>query len=86
MLPVKRRSRKETALPSMAVFSGFNRKPGQTTAEFPVQKFYWRDPYARLIAEKTGFRKFRYKVVPLGGKPGKLKPMSIGFAVSNDTE
>lgn len=79
-------SGKETALPSMAVFPGFKRKPGQTTAEFPVQKFYWKDPYARLVAEKTGSRKFRYKVVPLTGKPGQLKPMSIGFAVSNEVE
>lgn len=77
---------KETALPSMAVFPSFARKPGQTTAEFPVQKFYWKDPYSRTIAEKTGSRKFRYKVVPLEGKPGELKPMSAGFAVSNEVE
>ncbi len=76
----------EAALPSMAVFPGFKRRPGQTTAEFPVQKFYWKDPFARLVAEKTGSRKFRYKVVPLAGKPGRLKPMSIGFAVSNEVE
>lgn len=77
---------KEAPLPSMAVFPGFKRKPGQTTADFPVQKFYWKDPYARLVADKTGSRKFRYKVVPLAGKPGKLKPMSVGFAVSNEVE
>jgi hypothetical protein len=29
----------ETSLPSMAVFPGSERKPGQTTDEFPVQKF-----------------------------------------------
>ena len=77
---------KETALPSMAVFPGSKRKPGQTTAEFPVQKFYWKDPYARLVADKTGSRKFRYKVVPLEGKVGALKPMAIGFATSNTVE
>lgn len=77
---------KETALPSMAVFPGFKRQPGQTTAEFPVQKFYWKDPYARLVAEQTGSGKFRYKIVPLEGKPGQLKPMSIGFVISNETE
>ncbi|MDE2402136.1 MAG: hypothetical protein KGL90_10765 [Burkholderiales bacterium] len=76
----------ETVLPSMAVFPGFKRKPGQTTADFPVQKFYWKDPYARLVANKTGSRKFRYKVVPLAGKPGSLKPMAVGFAVSNEVE
>jgi phosphatidylserine/phosphatidylglycerophosphate/cardiolipin synthase-like enzyme len=76
----------ETPLPSMAVFPGTKRKPGQTTDEFPVQKFYWKDPYARLVADKTGKRKFRYKVVPLEGKVGALKPMAIGFAVSNEIE
>ena len=76
----------ETALPSMAVFPKFKRKPGQTTAQFPIQKFYWKDPFARLVAERTGKRKFRYKVVPLEGKPGHLVPMSLGFAVSNEVE
>lgn len=74
----------ETPLPSMAVFPGTKRKPHQTTADFPVQKFYWKDPYARLVADKTGKRRFRYKVVPLEGKVGALKPMSIAFAVSNE--
>jgi phosphatidylserine/phosphatidylglycerophosphate/cardiolipin synthase-like enzyme len=41
---------KETALPSMAVFPGTKRQPAQTTVQFPIQKFYWKDPYARLIA------------------------------------
>jgi len=76
----------ETPLPSMAVFPGFKRKPNQTTKDFPIQKFYWKDPYARLIADKTGKRKFRYKIVPLEGTPGALKPMSIGFVVSNEVE
>jgi hypothetical protein len=44
---------KETVLPSHAVFPGETIGPGQTTADFPVQKFYWKDPYARLVAEKT---------------------------------
>jgi hypothetical protein len=74
----------ETALPSMAVFPGFVAKPGQTTAAFPVQKFYWKDPYARLVADRTGTRSFRYKVVPLSGQPGKLKPMKVAFLVSNE--
>jgi phosphatidylserine/phosphatidylglycerophosphate/cardiolipin synthase-like enzyme len=41
-----------------------------------VQKFYWKDVYARLVAEQTGNRKFRYKIVPLKGKPGKLVEMT----------
>jgi phosphatidylserine/phosphatidylglycerophosphate/cardiolipin synthase-like enzyme len=75
---------KETALPSMAVFPGTQRKPGQTTEQFPIQKFYWKDPYARLIAEEGGSRSFRYKIVPLEGEPGKLTPMRVGFAISNE--
>lgn len=67
---------KETPLPSHAVFKGDEIKAGQTTEKFPIQKFYWKDPYARLIAEKTGNRKFRYKVVPLEGKPHNLEPMA----------
>jgi phosphatidylserine/phosphatidylglycerophosphate/cardiolipin synthase-like enzyme len=78
---------RETVLPSHAVFKGFEIKPGQTTAEFPLQKFYWKDPYARLEAEKTGNRKFRYKIVPLEGKPGALKPMKkLPFLISNEVE
>jgi phosphatidylserine/phosphatidylglycerophosphate/cardiolipin synthase-like enzyme len=78
---------KETPLPSHAVFKGDKIKDGQTTAEFPVQKFYWKDPYARLVAEKTGNRKFRYKVVPLEGTPHHLKEMaSLPHIVSNEVE
>lgn len=76
---------KETVLPSHAVFVGYRIKPGQTTAEFPIQKFYWKDPYARLVAEKTGNRTFRYKVTPLEGKPGNLMPMkNLPFIISNE--
>jgi len=67
---------KETALPSHAVFKGYTIQKGQTTAQFPVQKFYWKDPYARLVGEKTKSFTFRYKIVPLEGKPGSLTPMS----------
>jgi phosphatidylserine/phosphatidylglycerophosphate/cardiolipin synthase-like enzyme len=76
---------KETVLPSHAVFPGEEIKPGQTTAEFPVQKFYWKDPYARPIAEKTKSFTFRYKIVPLEGKPGSLTPMaSLPILTSNE--
>ena len=79
-------SGKEAALPSMAVFPGFTPKRGQTTASFPVQKFYWKDPYARLVADESGNRRFRYKIVPLAGEPGSLKPMTVAFLVSNEIE
>jgi phosphatidylserine/phosphatidylglycerophosphate/cardiolipin synthase-like enzyme len=81
------KNRKEEPLPSHAVFKGETIKPGQTTEEYPVQKFYWKDPYARLIAEKTGKRKFRYKVVPLEGKPHALRPMTnLPSIISNEVE
>ena len=67
---------KETALPSHAVFPGGTIAAGQTTAQFPVQKFYWKDVYARLVGDKTGNHTFRYKVVPLEGPPDALKPMA----------
>jgi phosphatidylserine/phosphatidylglycerophosphate/cardiolipin synthase-like enzyme len=74
----------ETALPSHAVFKGFTIQTGQTTRDFPLQKFYWKDPYARLVAEKTGNRTFRYRVVPLEGTPGSLTPMqTLSAIVSN---
>ena len=77
----------ETPLPSHAVFPGQKIKQGQTTEDFPVQKFYWKDVYVRLVAEKTGNRKFRYKIVPLKGGPGKLTVMSeLPFIVSNEVE
>src|SRR5258706_78123 len=43
----------ETPLPSQAVFKGQKKTKGQTTKDFPIQKFYWKDVYARLEAEKT---------------------------------
>ena len=77
----------ETVLPSHAVFKGQTIKPGQTTADFPIQKFYWKDPYARLAGEKTGDFRFRYKIVPLEGEPGNLKPMSsLPFLTTNEVE
>jgi phosphatidylserine/phosphatidylglycerophosphate/cardiolipin synthase-like enzyme len=66
----------ETALPSHAVFPGATIKAGQTTAQFPIQKFYWKDVYARLVGDKTGNYTFRYKVVPLEGLPDALRPMA----------
>jgi hypothetical protein len=78
---------KETVLPSHAVFKGKTIQPGQTTVEFPVQKFYWKDPYARLAGEKSGDFHFRYRVVPLDGAPGSLKPMSsLPLLTTNEVE
>lgn len=77
----------ETPLPSHAVFKGEAIADGQTTAEFPVQKFYWKDPYARLVGETTKSFAFRYKIVPLQGEPGKLTPMpSLPILTTNEVE
>jgi hypothetical protein len=43
----------ETPLPAFAVFPGMKRKPGQSCLDAPIQKFYWKDVYARLEADKT---------------------------------
>ena len=76
---------KETVLPSHAVFPGEEIKPGQTTAQFPVQKFYWKDPYARSVAEQTKSFTFRYKIVPLEGTPGSPKAMaSLPILTTNE--
>jgi phosphatidylserine/phosphatidylglycerophosphate/cardiolipin synthase-like enzyme len=77
---------KETPLPAVAVFPGFTRAGTDTCEKFPIQKFYWKDVYARLVAEKTGERKFRYKIVPLEGTPGRLVPMAIPQVTSNEVE
>lgn len=75
----------ETPLPSHAVFKGYENPSNQTTEEFPVQKFYWKDPYARLEGDKTGSYAFRYKIVPLEGKPGNLVPMKTQpFLITNE--
>src|SRR6266567_7452496 len=77
----------ETVLPSHAVFKGEAIHAGQTTAQFPVQKFYWKDPFARLAGEKSGDFRFRYKIVPFEGKPGSLRPMaSLPLLTTNEVE
>ena len=77
----------ETVLPSQAVFKGVKATGRQTTKEFPLQKFYWKDVYARLEAEKTGNRKFRYKIVPTKGKPGKIEEMKeLPVILTNEVE
>jgi hypothetical protein len=75
----------ETVLPSHAVFPGGTISAGQTTAQFPIQKFYWKDVYARLVGDKTQNYTFRYKIVPLEGPPDALKPMtSLPILTTNE--
>jgi phosphatidylserine/phosphatidylglycerophosphate/cardiolipin synthase-like enzyme len=78
---------REDVLPSHAVFPGGTIKPGQTTSSYPIQKFYWKDVYARIAGEKTKSFVFRYKIVPLEGAPGKLTPMpSLPILTTNAVE
>ncbi|MGO9486189.1 MAG: phospholipase D-like domain-containing protein [Rhodomicrobium sp.] len=60
---------KETALPAMARFKETEADAQETTAQAPVQKFWWKDLYA---ARET---LYRYKIVAMGGKPGALEPL-----------
>lgn len=70
----------ETCLPAMATFQGQAAGPGRTTADDPVQKFFWKDVYAR----RGGL--YRYKIVPMTGTPGHLQPMPYGPLISNTVQ
>ncbi|WP_295791748.1 phospholipase D-like domain-containing protein [Mucilaginibacter sp.] len=67
---------KEEALPNKAVFRNTIDPGDKSSEKFPIQKFYWKDVYARLEAERTGNRTFTYKIVPMEGVPGNFKPMT----------
>ncbi len=70
----------EACLPAMATFSDQQATPGRTTANDPVQKFFWKDVYAKRGGS------YRYKIVPMGGTPGNLQPMPFGPLVSNQVQ
>ena len=71
----------ETCLPAMATFPDQDAsKPGRTTADDPIQKFYWKDVYAKRGGT------YRYKIVPMTGEPGALRPMTYGPAISNQIQ
>ena len=61
----------ETCLPAMATFPGQDATPGRTTADDPVQKFFWKDVYAKRGGT------YKYKIVPMTGTPGKLAADAI---------
>jgi len=67
---------KESVLPNKAVFKGTIDAGRKDSDKFPIQKFYWKDVYARLEAEKGPNKTFTYKIVPLEGQPGNIKPMT----------
>jgi len=59
-------SGKETPLPALAKFEGQPRDPERTTEQAPVQKFWWKDLYAKRGGTYT------YRIVPMGGTPGQM--------------
>src|SRR5260370_17919323 len=70
----------ETCLPAMATFQGQKATPGRTTADDPVQKFFWKDVYAKRDGT------YKYKIVPMGGAAGALQPMPFGPLISNQLQ
>jgi hypothetical protein len=70
----------ETCLPAMATFQNQSAAPGRTTADAPVQKFFWKDVYAKRGGT------YKYKIVPLSGTPGSLQPMPFGPLISNQIQ
>ncbi len=70
----------ETCLPAMATFQNQSATAGRTTADDPVQKFFWKDVYANRGGT------YKYKIVPLGGTPGSLQPMPYGPLISNQIQ
>jgi phosphatidylserine/phosphatidylglycerophosphate/cardiolipin synthase-like enzyme len=71
----------ETCLPAMATFPDQDAsKAGRTTADDPIQKFYWKDVYAKRGGT------YSYKIVPMTGRPGALQPMTFGPAISNQVQ
>ncbi len=61
----------ETCLPALATFSGQQATPGRTTADDPVQKFFWKDVYAKRGGT------YKYKIVPMTGTPGSLQADAV---------
>ncbi|HEX3553107.1 MAG TPA: phospholipase D-like domain-containing protein [Thermoanaerobaculia bacterium] len=73
----------ETPLPALAGFKGDPDvgKPGHTTEQAPVQKFLWKD----LFAKRGGL--YKYKVVPLQGTFPNLQPVpGIAPLISNPVQ
>lgn len=66
----------EVLLPNKAVFKATTDRSDTSSLKFPIQKFYWKDVYARLKAERTGNKIFHYRIVPMEGKPGNFVPMT----------
>ena len=70
----------QTALPAMATFKNQAATDGRTTEDDPVQKFFWKDVYAKRGGT------YKYKIVPMTGTPGNLSPMPFGPLISNQIQ
>lgn len=44
------------------------------------REFFWKDVYAKRGGT------YKYKIVPLGGRPGSLQPMPFGPLISNQIQ
>ncbi|NEI06599.1 nuclease [Rhizobium leguminosarum] len=61
----------ERALPAVARFEGQDKNVPLTTEDAPIQKFWWKD----LFAKRGGT--YQYRIVPMGGVAGKkLQPLA----------
>jgi len=61
----------ETILPAMARFANQAKGLHLTTEQAPVQKFWWKDLYAKRGGT------YQYRIVPMGGTPGAaLTPLA----------
>ncbi|TKC09864.1 hypothetical protein FA048_06525 [Pedobacter polaris] len=77
----------ETPLPNKATFPDTEKDvKDKSSRKFPIQKFYWKDVYARMVADSTQNRLFSYRIVPLQGTPDNLVEMDLGSLVSNVVE
>jgi hypothetical protein len=72
----------ETPLPALAGFANDPDagQPGRTTEQGPVQKFHWKDLYAK----RGGL--YKYKIVPLSGSFPKLTPMTVATLITNPVQ
>lgn len=70
----------ETPLRALASFAGQPKDLTRTTEQAPVQKFWWKD----LFAKRGGT--YKYRIVPMGGTPGQMLTPLAGVAplVSNE--
>jgi phosphatidylserine/phosphatidylglycerophosphate/cardiolipin synthase-like enzyme len=64
----------ETPLPALASFAGQPKDSKRTTEQAPVQKFWWKD----LFAKRGGT--YKYRIVPMGGTPGQTLTPLAGIA------